>query len=64
MNADNNESFETNQRMPRISVSLEMPAYEELNRIASKKRVSMAWVIRDAVSEYLKQESPLFFNAK
>lgn len=44
----------------RSTVSIPADQYEELQRIADKKRVSIAWVIRDAIEHYLAAESPLF----
>lgn len=44
----------------RASVSFEREDYAELERIAEEKRVSVAWVVRDAVSRYLSERSPLF----
>lgn len=37
----------------RASVSFPAIDYIELERIAAKKRVSLAWVVRDAVDQYL-----------
>ena len=33
--------------------------FEELRRIAETKKVSVAWVVRDAVDQYLHEQSPL-----
>jgi predicted transcriptional regulator len=44
----------------RSTVSIPAEQYEELQRIADKKRVSIAWVIRDAIDRYLTAEVPLF----
>jgi hypothetical protein len=33
--------------------------YDDLKRAANQKRVSVAWVIRDAVHEYLRNQTPL-----
>ncbi len=44
----------------RISVSLTDRHYKELERIAQGKRVSIAWVVRDAVDCYLEKDVPLF----
>lgn len=44
----------------RASVSFEREDYSELERIAGEKRVSVAWVVRDAVSRYLGERNPLF----
>ena len=44
----------------RVSVSFEAADYEELRRIAAEKRVSLAWVVRDAVAAYIFRRGPLF----
>ena len=44
----------------RVSVSLDADDYADLKSIAKDKRVSLAWVVRDAVSDYLNARSPLF----
>ncbi len=44
----------------RASVSFHATDYSELERIATKKKVSVAWVVRDAVEQYLTNEEPLF----
>ena len=44
----------------RMSVSIPPEDYEDLERIAEQKKVSVAWVIREAIEQYLKAESPLF----
>ncbi len=40
----------------RASVSFPVSDYIELEHIAAKKRVSLAWVVRDAVLQYLTHE--------
>lgn len=47
-------------RMVRRSVSLPADECAELERIANDKRVSISWVVRDAVSQYLASRTPLF----
>ncbi|MSR55906.1 MAG: CopG family transcriptional regulator [Gemmataceae bacterium] len=44
----------------RTTVSIPTDDYAELERIASGKKVSVAWVVRDAVERYLNAEAPLF----
>ena len=44
----------------RVSVSFDAADYEELQRIAAANRVSVAWVVRDAVAAYIFQRGPLF----
>lgn len=46
--------------MARTSVSLPSEDYAELERIAEQHRVSVAWVVREAVTRYLTDRSPLF----
>jgi metal-responsive CopG/Arc/MetJ family transcriptional regulator len=46
--------------MVRRSVSLPADECAELERIANEKRVSVSWVVRDAVSQYLASRTPLF----
>jgi hypothetical protein len=44
----------------RTTVTVPAEDYAELERFAEQKKVSVAWVVRDAVEHYLKKESPLF----
>ena len=44
----------------RMSVSVDATDYAELKEVAEEKRVSIAWVIRDAVAAYLDARTPLF----
>lgn len=46
--------------MPRASVSLPSDIYVTLERIAKEKKVSLAWVIRDAAEKYIEDKWPLF----
>lgn len=48
----------------RLSTTFRRDVYEELNRLATRKRVSVAWVIRDAVDRYLESEMPLFWQSE
>ncbi len=43
----------------RATVSFPEDQYIELERIAQKQRVSLAWVVRDAVQSYLATRWPL-----
>lgn len=47
----------------RISVSFPKEQYELLSRIARDKKVSVAWVARDAVEQYLAHKWPLLGGA-
>ncbi len=43
----------------RLSVSLSAAQHRELNEIAKKNRVSVAWVVREAIDRLLTDEMPL-----
>jgi len=43
----------------RQTVSLPRDHHELLQQVAAEKKVSVSWVIRDAVEEYLKDRWPL-----
>jgi hypothetical protein len=47
------------ERTVRASVSFPEDQYAELERIALDKRVSLAWVVREAVEAYLVKQWPL-----
>ena len=44
----------------RTSVSLPAELHRELEQIAKQKKVSMAWVMRDAAERYVEGKWPLF----
>ncbi len=44
----------------RVSISFDAADYAEIKDIARDKRVSTAWVVRDAVTSYLNARAPLF----
>jgi hypothetical protein len=43
----------------RATISFPLDDYEVLERLAKEKRVSVSWVVRDAVDHYLKSQWPL-----
>lgn len=47
-----------------MSVTLPSETYVSLERIAKKKKVSLAWVVRDATEKYISDEFPLFREMK
>jgi metal-responsive CopG/Arc/MetJ family transcriptional regulator len=47
------------ERSPRLSVTIPSETYDSLERIAKKKKVSLAWVVRDATERYVSDELPL-----
>lgn len=56
----NHKPAEKNTEPVRVSVTFDERDYAELQSIAEEKRVSTAWVVRDAVASYLGARSPLF----
>ena len=46
--------------MPRASVSFPPELHETLERIAKQKKVSIAWVVREAAEQYVANQWPLF----
>lgn len=47
------------ERTVRASISFPEDQYSELERIAEQQRVSLAWVVREAVQTYLVTRWPL-----
>jgi predicted DNA-binding ribbon-helix-helix protein len=48
----------------RTSVTFPHDLYQNLEEIALKKKVSIAWVIRDATERYVADQWPLFAKAQ
>lgn len=44
----------------RASISFRQETYQTLEGIARQKKVSLAWVVRDAVDQYISDKWPLF----
>jgi predicted DNA-binding protein len=44
----------------RASISFPPNVYETLEAIAKEKKVSLAWVVRDAAEKYIADRWPLF----
>lgn len=47
----------------RASISFPPEVYKTLEIIAREKKVSMAWVVREAVDKYIEDKWPLFGQA-
>jgi metal-responsive CopG/Arc/MetJ family transcriptional regulator len=45
--------------MPRASVSFPPEMYKTIEDLAKRKKVSIAWVVRDAVEKYVADQWPL-----
>lgn len=48
-------------RAPPVRASISFPSdvYEALEQIARQKKVSLAWVVRDAVERYVEEQEAL-----
>lgn len=44
------------QKTVRCSISFSAEHYHEMERIAAEKKVSLAWVVRDALERYLVEQ--------
>lgn len=45
---------------PRASITFSPEIYRTLEQIAKQKKVSVAWVVRDAAEKYIADQWPLF----
>lgn len=52
------------QAKTRMSVSLPPELHQELERIARDKKVSLAWVMREAAERYVADQWPLLTKSK
>ena len=41
-----------------------MDEYRELKRISKRNRVSVAWLVRNAVTDFLEAQTPLFSTTR
>ena len=48
----------------RATISFSSEQYKTLEEIARQKKVSLAWVVREAVDNYVSDRQPLFSNLK
>ena len=47
------------QKSTRASVSFPPSVYDELEKLAAAKKVSLAWVVREAAEKYVADQWPL-----
>ena len=50
------------ERKIRASISFPEQQYQVMERIAAENKVSVAWVVRDAIDGYLKSKWPLLLQ--
>lgn len=55
-----NQKKNVSSNTVRTSVTMRIEDYRELERIAKDKKVSVAWLVRDAIEQYLANRIPLF----
>lgn len=60
MNVKRGRKPSNKPRTTRASVSLPPEIYTTLQDIAKQKKVSTAWVLRDAAEKYIAEQWPLF----
>lgn len=53
------DSGKQHERTIRASISFPEQQYQVLEKIAAEHKVSLAWVVRDAIDGYLKSKWPL-----
>jgi hypothetical protein len=51
---------EFNTATVRATISFPPESYAALEEIAKQKKVSLAWVVREAVDSYIEARAPLF----
>jgi predicted DNA-binding protein len=51
-------------KAPRQSVTFAPEIYAELERLSKQKKVSIAWVVREATEQYVANQYPLFAVAR
>jgi predicted DNA-binding protein len=51
---------ELSGKMRRTTVSLPAETQEQLEMVAKQKKVSVGWVIRDAIDKYFATNAPLY----
>jgi predicted transcriptional regulator len=51
-------------KKPRVSISFSPEVYSDLEKLAAARKVSLAWVVRDAADKYLADQWPLLAELK
>lgn len=63
-NRDGKEMKTQSAAAVRASISFPPDVYETLEVIAREKKVSLAWVVREAADRYIADKWPLFVSPK
>lgn len=57
--APQNAESKTDPKTMRASVSFPIDLYQTLEQIAKERKVSIAWIVRDAAEKYVNEQWPL-----
>jgi metal-responsive CopG/Arc/MetJ family transcriptional regulator len=60
----NKQGNSENPKTARTSVSFPLELHDTLEKIAEMKKVSLAWVVRDAAERYVAEQWPLLEKNK
>ena len=60
MRADKSKTSSDDATSVRASISFPQELYDTLGEIARQKKVSLAWVVREAAEQYIADKWPLF----
>lgn len=55
-----NTGVRSQPKAKRMSITVPPDHHDELSRLADQKKVSVAWLVREAVEKYLAANAPLF----
>ena len=58
--ARKSETVQADANSVRATISFPLDMYQTLEEIARQKKVSLAWVVREAVEQYFTDKWPLF----
>jgi Ribbon-helix-helix protein, copG family len=54
----------TRNTQPRASITFPPEMYKTIEELAKRKKVSIAWVVREAVEKYVADQWPLFGSSR
>jgi predicted transcriptional regulator len=63
-NRDRSRTASGGTQQPRASVTFPPELYKTIEHLAKRKKVSIAWVVRDAVEKYVADQWPLLAPLK
>lgn len=58
--SEKRQSMKTIAKSSRASVSFPVELYQTLEHLAKEKKVSVAWIVREAAEKYVADQYPLF----